>query len=465
MSKILFKFFPLIDHLYIYQLFEYNSIDFLKWFLKNPFKRNLQRKHEISWTSKAKLIFIISFVLILIPSFWLTLFFIPLVSFFSPFFLVLSKFLIFPLEYYQKQKILNQTKQKLLKLPGLKIAAITGSYGKTSTKDILYTLLWKKFKVVKTPKSFNTSLGVAQTILEDVKDNTEILIAEIGAYKKSEIKKIVDLIKPGIGIITAVGPQHLGKFKSIENTANAKFEIVEGLSSDGLAILNGESDYLVNLSTKSPCKVLLFGKEKTGGYPFFASDTQVSSVGTSFLLHTPKGKIQIEIPLIGEHHVQNFLAASIAALNLGLTLKEIQERAKLLLPTPHRLEIKKQGNLTIIDNSYNTNPKAALESFKLLKDFPGSQKILITPGLTELGKDTETQNLEFAKNASKVADEIIIVGESFKDYLLKGLKEANYPADNVHTVTELKDGLNLLSKIAKPGAVILLENDLPDQYF
>lgn len=451
MLKTLSKFFPLIDHLYIYQILEYNSWEFLKWFLRNPFKRDLQKKHNLVWTSKAKLLFVLSI---------LGLF--PLISVFSPIFLIISQVLIWPLEYYQKQTILKKLAEKLKKLPNLKVVAITGSFGKTSTKDILYTLLWKKFYVVKTPKSFNTSLGIAQTILEDIKNNTQIFICEIGAYKKGEIKKITELINPDIGIITAIAPQHLEKFGSLENIAKAKFELAENVAKDGIVILNGEYQILEDLCVHlRGVRTNFYGWEID---PYYATDIKTAIEGTSFIIHTPKGKAEINIPLIGEHHVQNFLAAAQAALELGLTLSEIKERTTLLLPTPHRLEVKKQGSMTIIDNTYNTNPKAARASLKLLQQMPASQKIIITPGLIELGNQSSKENQSFAQDAAKVVDDFIVVGETFKKDLLLGLRNSSITAGHIYTVGSIQEAINLLPKIAKPDAVVLLENDLPDQY-
>lgn len=472
MSKILFRLFPLIDHLYIYQNFEYESWEFFKWFLKNPFKRNLQKKHQLQWTTKAKLLLLVSLVLILLDAvitslylsgdLILTLILIPIKFLYAPLFLIAAQILISPVEDFQKQKILKATQEKLNKLPNLKVVAITGSFGKTSTKDILYTLLFKKFYVVKTPKSFNTSLGISQTILTEVKNNSEIFICEVGAYRKGEIKKIAKLIKPDIGVITAVAPQHLQKFGYLENIAMAKFELVENLSQNGIIILNGEYKILEDLSVHLRGVSTNFYGRMTDPYHATAITTGIN--GTSFTLHTPKGKAEIAIPFIGEHHVENFLAASAAALNLGLTLSEIKKRAKLLLPTSHRLEIKKQGNLTIIDNTYNTNPKSARASLKLLQQISRGQKIIITPGLIELGKEASKKNQEFAKDAAEVVDEFVIVGENAKNDLLKGLKDANFSDSHIHLVNSPQLGISSLGKILKPNAVVLLENDLPDQY-
>lgn len=481
MSKTLYKLFPVIDHLYIYQNFEYNSLDFLRWFLKNPFKRNLQKKHKIVWTNKAFLIFIVSLFLILLDTnltsfyftnnFLLTFLLIPIKLLYTPIFLIIANFLILPLEYFQKQKILNKTSEKLNKLPNLKIVAITGSFGKTSTKDILHTLLFKKYFVVKTPKSFNTPLGISQTILRDIKNNTNIFICEVGAYKKGEIENIAKIIKPDIGIITAIAPQHLEKFGSLENIALAKFELVKNLKNNGIAILNGEYKKLEDLSSQlTNTKTIFYGTEKN---QYFATNIKTEINGILFTLHTPKGTENIVIPLIGEHHVQNFLAASVAAINLGLTLSEIKQRAKLLLPTPHRMEIQKIGNITLIDNSYNTNPKSAESSLNLLASFE-SRKIVITPGFVQLGKQSQEANRGFGKNIACVADEVIIVGKNAKKDLLEGIKEVWPDEHYTHFVNSTQEGLILAQQLAKnyiqqvarndTEVVVLLENDLPDQY-
>ena len=480
------KIFPLIDHLYIYQLFEYNSLDFLKWFVKYPFKRNLQRKHTLVWTSKAKLLTVISLILIFAESlrvsfkisgeFWLTPLTFFIVAFFSPFFLIISKILIWPLEYYQRQKILAAAKSKLEKLPNLKVVGITGSYGKTSTKDILYTLLWKKFRVVKTPKSFNTPLGVTNTLIEDVKDNTDIFIAEIGAYKRGEIKNIAKLVKPTIGIITAISPQHLERFGSLENIAKAKFELVESLPKNGLAILNGESELLVKLSNTHfhppGGRTIFYGRS---GDKYFVTDIKSTDHGSTFLMHTPKGKIQVEIPLVGEHHIKNFLAASAAALNLGLTLNEIQQRTLKLLPTSHRMEIKQIGNIILIDNSYNTNPESAKSSLDLLNSYD-TRKIVITPGFVELGREAPEANRQFGEEIACMADEVIIIGENAKEDLLEGINKVwpDEPEYSTHLVQTTNEALILAQKLAadfmeisgrNDPTAVLLENDLPDQYF
>src|SRR3990167_10670397 len=251
MLKNLSKIFPFKDHLYVFQLMEYNSGSLLRWFMRNPWRRNIQKKHRLNWTVKARVILFVSLSFLLAEALLVAyllknvMYVIPIFIILSqvfPVYLIVAKLLLMPLDTYKKNKIVSSAKKKIDRLENLKVVAITGSFGKTSTKDILYALLWKKYRVVKTPTSFNTKLGVSQTILEDIKENTQIFIAEAGAYKKGEIAEIAKLLNPSIGIITAVAPQHLGKFGSLENIAKAKFELVENLAKNGVAILNNESE-------------------------------------------------------------------------------------------------------------------------------------------------------------------------------------------------------------------------------
>lgn len=469
--KILTFLFPTLDHLYIYQLLEYNLPSFLKWFLKHPFLRNLQKKHRLIFTKKMLFILVLLIIWEVFFSVYLsfklnyhlllTLVFLIILQPLTPVLLIFPHITYYPLDRYFKGKTIASAYQKLSGLPKLNIVAITGSYGKTSTKEILYTLLCKDYNVVKTPKSFNTPLGIAQTMLEGLKETTQILIAEIGAYKKGEIADLTKYLKPKIGIITAVGSSHLERFGSLENIALAKFEVVENLPEDAVAILNGENKWLQKLAKDSKRKIVFYGRRSD---TLHVTNIKLKIWGSSFILHTPKGNVSITIPLFGLHHVQNFLSAAAAAITLGVDPKVVKQRAQFILPTPHRLEITQQGALTIIDNTYNTNPESSQVSLKLLNDYPGEQKIVMTPGLVELGEREAEENRLFAQSIAQVADGVIIIGEYAKDYLLKGLDVANFPRKNIHLVTSTYQGLNLLSKIAKPNAVVLLENDLPDQY-
>lgn len=467
------KIFPLLDHLYIFQLLEYEVGDFLKWFFKNPLRRNLQKKNTLDFTLKIQLLaFISSFIMLSLATLVVLVFFsgnlLTLVLIYilfesiSPIFIVFSSLLISPLDFYLKHQITQKAKAKLNSLRDLKTIAIIGSYAKTSTKNILFTLLWKDFFVVKTPKSFNTPVAISKTILSDLKPTTQIFIVEMDAYHKGDIKKLCKIAKPNMAIITAIAPQHLEKFGNIEKLAKTQFEVVQILERGGL-FLNSLDELTMQTEEKFTTSKIFFGGEKD---KFRIENIENFPQGSSFQLLLDKETVDINLPLPGEHNAYNFLAAVTIAYKLGLPAKTIAQRARLILPTEHRLEIRKAGNLTIIDNSYNTNPKVVISSLKLLEETgKGNLKILITPGLIEQGGDTEIENKKFIKNASEVADEIIIVGDSFKGFLKSGLEEANFPKDKTHYVKSTADALEFTNKVARKGTVVLIENDLPDQYF
>ncbi len=474
MNKLFKTLFPIVDHLYIFQLFEYDSPDFVKWFFKYPFKRDLQRKHTLVWTSKAKIIFLVANILIvflaftssltqfktilLTPIFWL------LYSFFGPFFIVFANILFSPLESFSKNKLFKTVRNKQRRLKSLKVVAIVGSYAKTSTKNMLYTLLWKDFYTVKTPKSYNTEVSIARSFLRDVKETTEIFVVEMDAYHSGEIKKLCSIIKPDLGIITAIGAQHLERFGSMEALAKTQFELATALTPDGILFVNADDEWSTQLYPEyDGVKQVFFGSKE--GRDVQALDIKVHPNSTEFTLRIKNQESKISLPLAGENHAMNFAAAAGIAYQLGLPIKTITERAALVLPTEHRLEVKKVGHLTIIDNSYNTNPTAARASLKLLKSTPGSQKIVITPGLVELGEQSVVENKLLGKEIAEVADMVVVVGDFARADLKAGLEEAQFDKDQIHFLSSTSHALDFVYKNAQKDAVILIENDLPDQYF
>ena len=475
LMKKLFKIlFPIVDHLYIFQLFEYEAKDFVKWFLKYPFKRSLQRKHSLVWTAKARFLHITAGSLIIFFAFassitqfktiWLMPFFWLLYAAFSPFFLIFANLLFSPLESYSKAKLYRTVRSKQRRLKNLKVIAIVGSFAKTSTKNILYTLLWKDFYTVKTPKSYNTEVSIARSFLRDVKETTEVFIVEMDAYHPGEIKKLCSIIKPDMGIITAIGAQHLERFGSMEALAATQFELARAIPSDGMLFLNADDEWTNQLYPEyDGMKQVFFGVKE--GKDVQATNIKVLADSTEFTLRIKDDKLKIVLPLAGENHAINFVAAAGIAYQLGIPLKTIQERASLMLPTEHRLEVKKAGHLTIIDNSYNTNPTAARASLKLLKSTPGSQKIVITPGLVELGEQSAVENKLLGKKIAEVADLVIVVGEFARDDIKTGLEEAQFAKDQIHYLSSTSHALDFVYQNAKKDGVILIENDLPDQYF
>ncbi len=366
------------------------------------------------------------------------------------------------MDNFQKSRIAKKARSKINKFDNLKTVAIVGSYAKTSTKNMLYTLLWKDFNVVKTPKSFNTPVAIASTILNYLKPTTDIFIVEMDAYHPGDLKNLAKIAPPDMAIITAIAPQHLERFGSLQKLIDTQFEISKSLKENGKLFLNSLDELTIQNEQKYNANKIFIGGEMD---KYRIENLTQSSNSLIFSLLLENETIKVKLPLKGEHNAFNFLAAAAIAYKLGLPPKTIAARASLILPTEHRLEITKNGNITIIDNSYNTNPKVVVSSLKLLKEVgQGKLKILITPGLIEQGSNSEIENKKFIKLGAEVADEIIIVGESFKKYLTEGLKESNFPKDKTHFAKSTHTALELAHRLSKEETVISIENDLPDQY-
>ena len=323
----------------------------------------------------------------------------------SPFIVSLFVAMTFPFAFVSHKILVDKAKKKLKEFPNLKVIAVTGSYGKSTTKEILYELLKDKFKVTKTPKNFNTDIGIAQTILSDLKSGTEIFIAEMGAYRIGEIKRATKVLRPDIAVVTGVNEQHVSLFGSIENTFKAKYEIVEALPEDGVAILNGNNEYTIRMAEKSTHKEIMYFTslkdevaagvaivEAKSKFPdasrstLIAADIEKVGGKVSFKLLQNNNKFTMSVPLSDVHNVSNLLAAMAACLEVGLSFDEvikIVEKAEFKLP---HLNMKSGINDSeIIDDSYNTNPDGFVIALKKLGESKKSKRIAVTQGIIELG--------------------------------------------------------------------------------
>lgn len=387
--------------------------------------------------------------------------------------LVICSNLILPLELTINNAYLRDAKKRIRTLKP-KIIGITGSYGKTSTKYILHQILSKKYNVLMTPDSYNTPMGICKVIRGDLTSEHQYFIVEMGAYKRGDIKELCRLAPPKIGILTAVGPQHLERFKSIENTAKAKYELIEALPSDGLAVINYDNEICAELADKTERVTVnrySVKSKEIDDVPIKirASDIKQSEKGLSFTASADDiGSVEITTRLLGKHNVSNILAATVVSLHCGMTLNDIQEALNALKPVPHRLELKPaETGVIVIDDSFNSNPEGAKAALEVLTDFVNDndgKKVLVTPGMVELGDSEYDENRKFGSHAAKVCDLIILVGDETTRPILDGLKHENYPEQQIYKVKNLAEVQIQLAKNLKTGDVVLFENDLPDNY-
>lgn len=359
--------------------------------------------------------------------------------------------------YYYK----NMALTKLNSMSNLKKIGITGSYGKTTSKNILNDILNMRYNSFATPKSFNTPYGLMNSINNNLDKFDDVFIAEMGACKKGDITELCKFIKPKYGIITKIGMAHLETFKSIENTVCEKFRLVEMLPSDGVCVLNRDDEFQRNYKIKNDCKVIWIGIDNSADV--MASNIKIDSTGMSFdVTFYGKDKYNFKTNILGRANIYNILAGSAMGECLGVSIEDIKNAVSRLKPTEHRLELKKYNdNLTIIDDAFNSNPegsKMALEVLSLMNGY----KIVVTPGMIELGSMQDELNFNFGEYISEVSDMVILVGENQTKPIYNGLINKGYNEDNIYVINDVKEAFKIINKLNKKNMYVLLENDLPD---
>lgn len=452
--------------LYIFQLEGYDVSRFRKWLAENKEQEIVESKQKIKWTVKAKTLYVLSSIFNILTFGKLT-----------SQSLILSHLLLQLTEKLTKYFIITKAKNKIGRRKDLIIIGVTGSYGKTSVKEILAHILSVKYKVLKTPDSYNTPLGISKIINQELKSEHQVFVVEMGAHQKGNIKALSDLVKPQIGIITSIGKQHLERFGSEEKIEETKFELIDSLPENGKAFLNVNDPKIFKRSKKYASEKIIFygicdnciickdNQINNCNNKLKVSGIKTTPNGTEFSVITENKETRsIMTPLLGKHNVRNIMAGVNIARYLDIPYGDIEKQCLTLLPIPHRLQlIKGANNTTIIDDAFNANPDSARAALEVLSDFPVARKIIITPGLVELGEKQEEENRILGKEMAGVADYIIIVGETNKNALQEGVNSEKLIV-NSFFVKNLSEATEKLQEIVIPGSVILFENDLPDQY-
>lgn len=379
-----------------------------------------------------------------------------------PVWMALGAAFAWPLEAGVKGLYQHDAKRILLGREGLVRIGITGSYGKTSVKFFLETLLRQRHSVLATRRSFNTPMGVTRSIREDLQPAHRVFIAEMGARHRRDIKDLVRFVQPQIGILTAVGPQHLETFGSLERVRDTKYDLIRALPKDGYAVFWNDEGIVKGLWEKTDLPKALVGSP---GDDLWAEDVVLGYEGMHFTLCLKDGtRLPCETPVCGEHNIRNILLAAAVARHLKLSDAQLRRGIAQLRPIEARLEAKEQPDgSVVINNGFNANPESSRASLEFLSNYAG-RKIVITPGFVELGPLEKEYHLKLGEHIAQAADLVLLVGPKRTQPIREGLLGAGFKEQSIQSFKTLKEAQAYLDTIRQAGDIILYENDLPDQY-
>jgi UDP-N-acetylmuramoyl-tripeptide--D-alanyl-D-alanine ligase len=387
-----------------------------------------------------------------------------------------------------------QRARRSLREWGPLVVGITGSYGKTTTKFCVGAVLAADRPTLVTPESYNSFLGVIRTINEHLRQSHRAFVVEMGMFRRGDVTELCELVHPTIGVITAIGPMHLERLGSIEAIAAAKGELLQALPADGHFITNAHDPRCLELAESATVPVTLFGIHDPTGAVAAASDRPVSPQSTPH--PSPKKpahvqvlardiqladgrttfKLQLEGPdspsisvsagLLGRHNVFNLLAAAAVGHVLEIPPARIAEGLSQVEAPAHRLQPihNRRAGIVVIDDAYNSNPDGAAAALEVLREHPASRRLLVTPGMVELGELEAELNRRFGEHAGEVCDLVILVGPARTAPIRKGLAAAGMDPASVHVVQDIGEATAVLGRLTRAGDVVLFENDLPDTY-
>lgn len=337
---------------------------------------------------------------------------------------------------------------------GIKVVGITGSVGKTSTKEMIASVLSTKYKVLKTEGNFNNSIGLPLTIFK-LRDYHEIAVLEMGISEFGEMHLLAEIARPDICVITNIGMCHLENLKSRDGILKAKTEMFDFIGTDARIVLNGDDDKLSTIKDVNGIIPLFYGREK--GNSVYVTDIINNGLdGTNCNVHVNKEKINMNIPIPGEHMINNALAATAVGKCFGLSGDVIKQGIANVKTVDGRCNIIHTGKITIIDDCYNANPVSMRSAIDLLKLAKG-RKIAILGDMFELGKDEQELHYDVGKYAvESTVDYLICIG-TLSHYMQKGALNANSKCRHI-IYRQDKEGIKeMLARMVEDGDSILVK--------
>ncbi|MEM7651415.1 MAG: UDP-N-acetylmuramoyl-tripeptide--D-alanyl-D-alanine ligase [Pseudomonadota bacterium] len=444
-------------------------------------------KKKLVATARAKRIFIPAYIISVLGATWCFVAQVPMPWIWIvnihliPFTILFVNMVLFPFEEMTQKKFWDEAHNKVLDYQPT-VIGITGSYGKTSVKHILGHILKTQASTLITPGSVNTPMGIARVVREQLEPEHKYLVVEMGAYGPGSIKRLCNLTPPDYGVITAIGHAHYERFKTLEAVAETKYELAEAaLNKDGTVIAHERTlrfEHARTIKEQNEGSFIICGessfadKASKNEKSFLKKgDLEIQKIiqglkGLEVRFSWKNVSYNVEVPLYGIHHGHNIAIAFATAYELGVSSADIQTALQTLPQIQHRLEVRKQsGGLTIIDDAYNSNPLGFQAALGLLNQMGGGggRKILITPGMVEMGKIHDDAHKKIGLYAGEVCDIAIVVKGKRIPTFIEGFKQTG-GSKTLQTVESFDEAQKWVAKNKKDGDVVLIENDLPDIY-
>lgn len=467
-------------HIYLLQLENYDLKRFLNAVRKKKGDVPSVLRLGVTWTSKLQLVVILSILIqlicarlvaLLLPSSSIVGFLVVLgflLSFYVFYlFLGVSVFLIGPLDRFIKKRVVSKARKKIQSLSHLTVIGITGSYGKTTMKEIVAGSLAGSLNVVATEENKNTPLGISRQILSAVSQKTDVFVVEMGAYVQGDIKELVELVSPNVVILTGINEAHLERQGSIENTIKTKFEIVTYAPKESVVILNQDDKRVASHADSYVRKdqtLHWYTSEGVSKNGITVSSIMYENRGVSFTLSDKEKEISLVTQFLPPYIVGDVMAAYIIANHLGVRMIAFKEDLAQVTSPPHRLSLSKSGDLTVIDDSYNGNPEGARAALDVLKRFKDQRKIYVTPGFVEMGEESHRIHRELGEEIGKVVDVVVLIRNSVSDAIQEGLRESGLSMSQIHVYNSAHEAHLELKRLVQKGDVVLFQNDWPENY-
>lgn len=458
---------PLTYQLYLLQIEDYKIFRFWNLLFKKGFYFSRQPlRKKLVWTNKVLLIATLSIFLLALISYLsfqagiiIGIISIVVSLFLWPIYCTVSLILIWPVDSILKQIIIGKARKLVETADDLKIIGIAGSYGKTTLRNLMVSVLKEKYKVLSPEGNLNTAVGISSWANKKKINDADILIIEFGEEYPGDNKKIAGIFPPNFVIITGINEAHFERIGSIEKTAETIFESVSFAKSGAKVFINKEDknamefykkyvgEKEVELYDSSSAKEIIFNQEE------LIQSAEIEKIG------------KVKTKILGDYIFADIDTVIKIAQELEIPDKEIKAGIEKMDPIEHRLQpIKGAGDVLVIDDSYNGNPAGVKSAIKLLGSFTDKRKIYLTPGLVETGEKNKEVHEQIGRELAKVANKVILVKNSATDFIAHGLKNGSFKEGDIIWFNSAPEAHKSLGSILKPKDVILFQNDWGDQY-